>query len=127
VNLCKKHIFSLPSGWPIKMMRARRMSPCAAFAPITEARMHPQSHTLDKPTPAPAPQTAWVALRHRGLEGLSSASPWLMALGLYGAYVTTDKPQWVALNLVFCIGMVVVALLRLWHVLSEPLAGTREH
>jgi hypothetical protein len=89
--------------------------------------MHPQSHTLDKPTPAPSAPTPWAALRHRALDALSSASPWLMALGLYGAYVTTDKPQWVGVNLVFCIGLVVVALLRLWHVLSEPLAGTREH
>jgi hypothetical protein len=87
--------------------------------------MHLQTHTLDKPTSPPAPQAAWVALQQRGLEGLSRASPWLMALGLFGVYVTTDKPHWVGLNLLFCIGLVVVGLLRLWHVLSEPLPGNR--
>jgi len=31
----------------------------------------------------------------------------------------------VGLNLAFCVGMVVVALLRLWHVLSEPMPRNR--
>lgn len=88
--------------------------------------MHHPSHTLDQHTTAAAPQAASAAWWRRGLEALSSASPWLMALGLCGAYATTDKPEWVGLNLAFSIGMVGVALLRLWHVLSEPLAGTSE-
>jgi hypothetical protein len=67
----------------------------------------------------------WLSLLDRGLAALSSASPWLMALGLCGAYATIDKPQWVGLNLAFCVGMVVVALLRLWHALSEPMPRNR--
>jgi len=88
---------------------------------------HPShSHILDHATPAAvSPKAAWAAWGRRGLGLLSTASPWLMALGLCGAYATTDQPEWVGLNLVFCIGMVVVALLRLWHVLSEPGPGNR--
>jgi hypothetical protein len=109
----------------IKMKGVRPLPPGAAFAHITEADMHNQSptHALGQPRQGPRPPKAWLALQHRGLEAVSNASPWLMALGLCGAYVTIDKPQWVGLNLAFCVGMVVVALLRLWHVLSEPLPG----
>jgi len=107
--------------------------------------MHTHSHPLDQgalsarpedphaspsiassPTASPATRhPVWVAWWHRGLSALSGVSPWLMALSLCGAYATTDQPEWVGLNLVFCIGMVVVALLRLWHVLSEPGPGNR--
>ncbi len=87
--------------------------------------MHTPSHTLDKSNPAAAPHPAWALLRRRGLPWLAQVSPWLMALGLTGAYVTSDCPEWVGLNLSFCIGMVVVALLRFWHVLSEPMPGNR--
>jgi hypothetical protein len=89
--------------------------------------MHTDSptHALNRPQQQPQAPKGWLGLWHRGLACLSSASPWLMALGLCGAYVTTDKPHWVGLNLVFCLGMVVLALLRLWHVLSEPLPGNR--
>jgi threonine/homoserine/homoserine lactone efflux protein len=91
----------------------------------THRQTHTQAHSIGKRGQTPPFSSAWSALLRGGLAALSSASPWLMALGLCGAYVTIDKPQWVGLNLAFCIGMVVVALLRLWHVLSEPLPGNR--
>jgi hypothetical protein len=87
--------------------------------------MHTPSHTLDKSNPSSAPLPAWAPLWRRGLQWLAQVSPWLMALGLTGAYVTADRSEWVGLNLTFCIGMVVVALLRFWHVLSEPMPGSR--
>jgi hypothetical protein len=87
--------------------------------------MHTPSHTLDTSTPAAEPLPAWAQLWRRGLQWLARVSPWLMALGLTGAYLTAARSEWVGLNLTFCIGMVVVALLRFWHVLSEPMPGNR--
>jgi hypothetical protein len=87
--------------------------------------MHPPIHSIDKPTPCAQALATRRPLWREGLQGLSRISPWLMALGLTGAYVTSDRSEWVGLNLGFCIGMVVVALLRFWHVLSEPMPGSR--
>ncbi len=93
--------------------------------------MHTPSHTHDKSAPSNQPSLpitqppAWAQLWRGGMQWLVRVSPWLMALGLTGAYVTADRSEWVGLNLTFCIGMVVVALLRFWHVLSEPMPGSR--
>jgi len=85
------------------MMQARQAPTGATFAPITEAGMHTQTqtnrrphpshthdHAMGTPRPMPRPRQVWLSLLGRGLAGLSSASPWLMALGLCGAYATID-------------------------------------
>jgi hypothetical protein len=107
---------------------ARRSPPrdaACAIDSLSEVTVHPPIHSLDKPIPCAKPLATGAQLWRKGLQALARISPWLMALGLTGAYVTSDRSEWVGLNLSLCIGMVVVALLRFWHVLSEPMPGSR--
>jgi hypothetical protein len=63
-----------------------------------------------------APKPRWHQIGH----ALSAFSPWALAFCLTAAYFTMGKPQWLTLNLAFCIAMPVIMVARLAWVLLGP-------